>query len=373
MCNHNNTISNESRYATLSTRGNLDELKCHYLEYEISTTTEFNEYPVYIAIIDNTGVSDYIETIKTAISALLESLNPNSYFGLIYFNDKVGLFNLKSEICQISNIPIHSKSGKVSIELNDIINKDFPIAVKIKEYKNCIINAIENIPFIIENEDDNTNGKPRAFGSCINYILNYFSNHTNNKHTRLINFIHGIPNYGKGSLSSTEQNNNNNNNDNDNNTENSNIIQFYKEQGINACDNNISIDLIILNDNNKINNSNSNNKNNNNNFGLKSIKYLSSKTMGNITYYDSNNYNNIAMDIYKYYHREIPYDCLLKIRTSNGFTIKEQNNYGNKEVEGIQEIKKDNNILNLYHLPSCLSFNSLSFDFQFTSHSGFSR
>ena len=54
--------------------------------------TEVEATPLYIALVDLTGGSDFLELVRSALLAALEALPPSALFALITFSDSVPLF-----------------------------------------------------------------------------------------------------------------------------------------------------------------------------------------------------------------------------------------------------------------------------------------
>jgi len=52
--------------------------------------------PVYVALVDATGSEDYIELVKSALLAALESLPQSALFGLATFTNQVGQLRTQS-------------------------------------------------------------------------------------------------------------------------------------------------------------------------------------------------------------------------------------------------------------------------------------
>jgi hypothetical protein len=51
--------------------------------------------PLVLALVDAAGCEDFMDVVKSALLALVESLPPGARFGLITFSDRIGLHDLQ--------------------------------------------------------------------------------------------------------------------------------------------------------------------------------------------------------------------------------------------------------------------------------------
>lgn len=109
LCDAVNYFADASykRYGNRKKVSELPELSSSFVELDVNTKStrdkhdtdedEDEEYvrdtyfdrPVYIAMVDATGQDDFLELVKSALTAALEALNPDSLFGLVTFGPKV--------------------------------------------------------------------------------------------------------------------------------------------------------------------------------------------------------------------------------------------------------------------------------------------
>ena len=57
--------------------------------------------PVVLALVDVAGCDDFVEVVKSALLALVESLPPGAQFGLITFSDRIGLHDLQGALAAL--------------------------------------------------------------------------------------------------------------------------------------------------------------------------------------------------------------------------------------------------------------------------------
>jgi len=80
-----------------------------------------------------------------------------------------------------------------------------------------------------------------------------------------------------------------------------------------------------------------------------------------VVLYDNLENSNLPQDIFRQYSGSLAFRGLFRCRTSTGFRA--SHSYGH--------LLPDANYENLYHLAGCDPFKSFTFDFEFTSSSGF--
>ena len=52
----------------------------------------------HVAIVDETGSEEYFELLSSSILAALQALDDNSWFALVTFSNRIGLYDLLSDI-----------------------------------------------------------------------------------------------------------------------------------------------------------------------------------------------------------------------------------------------------------------------------------
>eukprot|EP01098_Paradermamoeba_levis_P012002 TRINITY_DN5188_c0_g1_i1.p1 TRINITY_DN5188_c0_g1~~TRINITY_DN5188_c0_g1_i1.p1 ORF type:complete len:601 (-),score=181.46 TRINITY_DN5188_c0_g1_i1:68-1870(-) len=298
-----------------------------------STTTSHNKFlqefaqsSIYIAAVDLTGSREFLGLVKDGLLAAIEALPPSSYFGLITFSDRIGIFDLRSPQLHIKHIPI-SSSSTTKVSLSDV----FPLShflVKIDTCLQNISNAIDNLINLVTWE------QKRGLGSLLLSINDYLSFGDFTPNVRMGIFLAGAPNYGIGALQEEKTQ--------DLSPQNS----FYTDQAEKSAQLGICIDLFVVS---------------NSFVGLSTIKFLTVRTGGNIMMYGLNANASLPQDIYRQLNKPQAMQGMLRLRTSEEFSVSHY--YGH--------LYPDSSFENLYHVVGCDQFKTFAFDFDFTSPSGF--
>eukprot|EP01117_Protostelium_nocturnum_P018275 TRINITY_DN7614_c0_g1_i1.p1 TRINITY_DN7614_c0_g1~~TRINITY_DN7614_c0_g1_i1.p1 ORF type:complete len:726 (-),score=211.79 TRINITY_DN7614_c0_g1_i1:105-2237(-) len=280
--------------------------------------------PLFLSLVDvSSSSSSMLDVVKESIISQLEILPEKSLFGLITFGDSIGLYDLSHSIPHLLHIPILKGEAGCYVQIQEVLPLS-RLFVKIEDNKENILNAIASIR-ISSNESN-------GFGTCVEYLLDYFEVNPVLKFNRVSVFISGPCNHGVGRTDDSSHS----------------LLplsSFYKEQASRASDLGVCFDLYLIKPKEDTE------------MGLATFKFLSLSTGGNVRLYRSTIDCTLPQDIFRQYSGTIAFNSLVRIRTSKEFTV--QSVYGHH--------KEDEKNENLYQLAGVDSFQSISFQFQFTS------
>lgn len=132
-------------------------------------------------------------------------------------------------------------------------------------------------------------------------------------------------------------------------------MEFYSEKGSEAAKMGVCIDIYAIKNREQENEEE---------IDLKNIKSLVMMSGGKLFLYEPIDLERIAQDIYRQqiFTKNYAVEGLLRIRTSDGFEIVPINNGW---------WISDQKYKNLFHVPYCDRYRTITFDFQFTQMDGF--
>lgn len=338
--------------------------------------------PAYVLVVDVSGDEAFCESIKSSLLATLEALPPSSLIGLCTFSDRIGLYDLRSDIPHIlyTQIPSDGKAPS-AVPLSEV----FPIdsfLVNLAENKNNIASAIESISTsfsrknsiknhnceknpencnlnkfckdsaLSEKPSNNAKNKksptpPRGFGSVVSSLISYLTADERFRiFARILNFISGCPNFGMGicdedrfRLDDSKSIDSKLLND---------YTDFYCKQALIASHSAICFDLYVV----------SNLKYSD----LTSIRYLSLMTGGNLLLYETVEDASLPQDLYRQLKQNHAFDCIVRFRTSPEFHVSSV--YGH--------LVADEQISDMFRIAGCDQSKIFSLNFDFESSRGFS-
>jgi predicted transcriptional regulator len=98
--------------------------------------------------------------------------------------------------------------------------------------------------------------------------------------------------------------------------------------------------------------------------GLNKLSVLSKYSGGTVQYYKDSDVSSIPQDLFRRISSDsLCFNTVLRLRTSDNFKVK----------HSFDRLVGDSNVDNLYYIPSVDRYTCISFDFEFTSSSGFDR
>ncbi|CAD7704801.1 unnamed protein product [Ostreobium quekettii] len=146
------------RYANITQDRLPEELKLNLLEVECDAPVADDEdeapwspqanlpsesCPIYIMLVDTCSSDDFLEEIKNALATALEALPPYALFGLLSFDDRVSLYDVKGAVPSQKKIAVLD-SGPLLCPLGDIIPLQRLLA-PVGDCKECILKAFEGL------------------------------------------------------------------------------------------------------------------------------------------------------------------------------------------------------------------------------------
>lgn len=371
ICGERNDVT--ERYATSDNRMQLPELKENCLDFIVEDpnnpqTPEKNSHdseqssdtlsaqntggvydpsdlsnvPIFIAVVELTGPSDFLSLVKSGLTAALEALPPCTLFGLITYSNRIGVFDLRSSIPHVQHLHIpFDPYTEPSLSLDEI----FPLSyflVRVDEFLSNITSGIESLSSIASSNVTSE----RGLGSTIKLLLSSLTSSYQSINARISVFMSGTPNYGMGELEIYHEPKSS--------TDLSPQTNFYREEAIVAARAGIGIDMYVVKG---IRDTQGHTPE----IGLRSLKFLTSFTGGNLVLYSSANNSSLPQDVYRHLSKSQALHGLLRIRTSKDFCVSES--YGH--------FFPDENFENLYHLSLCDHYRSFAFDFELSSPNAF--
>ena len=122
LCGNRNRMP--SRYSRSGDRSRLPEFagECYELEMRPTADDEvtFGERPAYIAIVDGSGDADFMELVRSALSAAVSALEPTDYFCLVTVTEDIGLYDLRAAVPAVRQVAVPS-SGRLSLALEELL------------------------------------------------------------------------------------------------------------------------------------------------------------------------------------------------------------------------------------------------------------
>eukprot|EP00116_Pleurobrachia_bachei_P005746 sb/3466008/ len=177
MCHTENEVT--ARY---SNNAKHPELTQTLVEMNIPPDAEDNSIavdppllPIYIGVVDITGGPDYISTVQRSLSKLVESLSDDSLFGLVVFDDRIGVYNLYCGKPHVRHVRINS--GSCPINLEEMTQHDDTF-VRVGDMRESINAAIENISSVA------LQGGNRCLATTVQSLVDFFGTYQGHTYFR---------------------------------------------------------------------------------------------------------------------------------------------------------------------------------------------
>ncbi|GAM18106.1 hypothetical protein SAMD00019534_012810 [Acytostelium subglobosum LB1] len=319
---------------------------------------EYNHYknnPIYVAVIDQSGNPEQMETIRNGLEALVHALPDNCLFGMAIYSHRIGLFNLNDSVPMLKYIDVVGGDSALAQEISfDDILPLTSFLVNKAECETNILNAINILTDGVNvaaaaasNSTTKKGGNVRTLGPLVSRLLDYLSFDNITFNVKVGVFLNGCPSYGDGvvenDFTSVEALY-------DEQLKASFLLpsnNFFQRQAERATQVGVHFDMYCIG---------------NNFYGFDTIKFLSTSTGGNLYRYTNLSPKcPLPQDIYKLISNGWGFHGLMRVRTSQNFSV--DNCFGN--------VIASKNYDNLYHIESCSPFTSIAFDFKFTDPSAF--
>eukprot|EP00884_Botryococcus_braunii_P002587 jgi/Botrbrau1/12329/Bobra.4_3s0002.2 len=242
LCGHLNeyhSVSNQ-RYARASQRAKCPELRAGLLEVDCPVDAGVNAAsedgdgwmevaasPIFVALVDRSGGPDYLELVRTALLAALEAVPPSSLFALLTFADTVELYDLRGRAPAVLSVPLTEEGGgPTACDLASVLPLD-AVLTSLVQHKDTLTAAIDGLePALGTGEGAPA---PRGFGGALQAVLRYLGSAVQTVEplrsgtgdndggpvgpsyrsvsttaafagARLMAFLSGPPNFGRGSI-----------------------------------------------------------------------------------------------------------------------------------------------------------------------------
>ncbi len=306
------------------------------------------DFPVFVFVVDVSGSDDYIELVKSAILAALETLPDKAWIGLLVFSSTVGLYNLKSEVPYVRFTQIPS-AGLLSLPLDQVL----PISnflVRLGPNKDNVAAAVESIHSSSSSSPPSSsplqNSSKRGLGSCLAALIDFLQLKDNSLHARLLVFLGGLVNWGAGRLdlgSSHRQSIDVNDSKREIKTM-APQTTFYSELAGAAASAGVCVDLFCVTEEF---------------MDLASLKFLTLATGGNLLLYDGPQTASLPQDLYKQLSQELAFGGLFRVRTSQNFRL--ATCYGH--------LYEDREFAQVFRVAGCDPRKAICVDFDFTNES----
>jgi hypothetical protein len=145
LCGHRNRTP--ARYNRAGDRNRVPELSGAVYELEMSPSKDdelaFGESQAFIAIVDTSGDSDFMELVRNGLGAAVSALSAGDFFGIVTVGQDVGLYDMRGEVPSVRHIAIPT-SGELPIGLDEVLPLD-ELLVPVNEYAEMIKLAIDSL------------------------------------------------------------------------------------------------------------------------------------------------------------------------------------------------------------------------------------
>ena len=229
ICGNRNRMP--ARYTRQGDRARLPEFagECYELDMKPTADDEvsFGERPAYIVIVDGSGDGDFMELVRSALSAAVSALEPTDLFALVTVTEDIGLYDLRAAVPAVRQVAVPS-SGGLSLPLEELLPLGEAL-VQVGRYAEEIKAAIDSLlapeemaameaaagEAAAEHADDEA-GEARVkempaevtakrrvgFGAAVSAVVDLLSTAPSGASyaPRILSFLSGLPNHGAGSL-----------------------------------------------------------------------------------------------------------------------------------------------------------------------------
>ncbi|KAH3757664.1 secretory protein Sec24B [Pelomyxa schiedti] len=310
LCQHHNTITGNSRYASVMTRARLTELTSPFFDYsaDLEVSPEQStipgsvplgdsrmDIPTYIALVDLTGGESYIDLVISGLLALLEGLPKYGRFGIVTASqNSVGIFDITSPYPHYKAVAAREEGSTTvtSLMLHEVIPFS-RMTASIASYSDQMSNSIESLRSLISS----TPTCAPAFGPALKSLISTISLHGPCS-VRVLTFLSGPPSFGVGVLRPVQLSNGSGL---------APTCSFYQEQAREAAKFCACIDLIIVSDGF---------------VGLPTLRFLAELTGGIIRVYSpASPEGSLPHDLYQWCSHQHSFRGEMKILTSSSLKV----------------------------------------------------
>lgn len=376
LCGNRNRMP--SRYTRSGDRSRLPELMGECFELEMRPTADdevtFGERPAYIAIVDGSGDADFMELVRSALSAAVSALEPTDYFCLVTVTEDIGLYDLRAAVPAVRQVAVPS-SGKLSLALEELLPLGEAL-VQVGRAAEAIKAAIDSLlapeerelmelesselgstepdeageAHVREPPAQKTAKRRVGFGSAVSAVVELLATAPSSSTyaPRIMSFLSGLPNHGAGSLRPRSSNG-----------EDGRRVKstpgltpttpFYSNLGRCCAERGICADLWIISHKGT---------------DLGSLKPLCTLSGGVLHLYEpvaKEGWASVPQDIFNALSRKRAMQGMLRLRTSEEFAT----------TRAFGHLTPDSQYDNLYHITACDEDASFAFDLDFTDATTF--
>jgi len=188
--------------------------------------------PVYVALIDLTASEEVLDVVRAGVVAAIEAVGEDALFGVVSFDDRVGLYDVSGDGASVVRHVRLAPSGAVAVPLEDALPLE-RFLCRVGERKGKLVDAVESTRSTRRRGGGGGGGNGggggdgdatprRAFGPALEAVLAWLGadgvgelkgsggggaregNEGTLRHPscRVLSFLCGIPNAGDGALSS---------------------------------------------------------------------------------------------------------------------------------------------------------------------------
>jgi hypothetical protein len=376
ICGNRNRMP--ARYTRSGDRSRLPEFSGECYELEMRPTADdevtFGERPAYIAIVDGSGDGDFMELVRSALSAAVSALEPTDYFALVTVTDDIGLYDLRAAVPAVRQVAVPS-SGGLSLTLEELLPLGEAL-VQVGRAGDAIKAAIDSLlapeelaameaaasdmgsaepdeageAQVREAPAEVTAKRRVGFGSAVSAVVDLLATAPSSASyaPRIMSFLSGLPNHGAGSLRPRSTNGA------DGRRQKSSpglkpSTQFYTNLGRTCAERGICADLWIISHKGT---------------DLGSLRPLCTLSGGVLHLYEpvaKEGWASVPQDVFNALSRKRAMQGMLRLRTSEEF----------RTARAFGHLTPDSQYDNLYHITACDEDASFAFDLDFADASTF--
>eukprot|EP00210_Caulerpa_lentillifera_P001514 g1452.t1 len=335
-------------------------------------------FPVYIALLDTLCTEDWLECMKSSLITGLEALPSEALFGLITFDDKIKVYDLKTQTPFCRSVTILDDVPLIT-PLEDICPFEQFLAPIVNQEANkskmqTTLNAPE-LPEVQRSEEDPP-CRGQGLGTILQALLQYLTPLQRTREAsepgkpvprcaQILTFLSGPPTLGLGSLdgyittkkillnkeksSMTEEAQLTGSVFSENEKELQQAakpgLEFYNQTALIAASLGVLIDVFVFTGQSA---------------GLEILSALADHTGGSLWIYTNTINAMLTQDLFRRLTTVNAHSCLLRVRTSSGLKI--------SRVYG--RVLRDPRFDEIFHMLSCDPYQTVCMDFEHTSSSG---
>ena len=377
ICGNRNRMP--ARYTRQGDRARLPEFagECYELDMKPTADDEvsFGERPAYIAVVDGSGDGDFMELVRSALSAAVSALEPTDLFALVTVTEDIGLYDLRAAVPAVRQVAVPS-SGGLSVPLEELLPLGEAL-VQVGRYAETIKAAIDSLlapeemaameaaagEVAAQHADDEagesqvkeipaeaTAKRRVGFGAAVSAVVDLLSTAPSGASyaPRILSFLSGLPNHGAGSLRPRTSNGA------DGRRQKSTpslkpATPFYRNLGRLCAERGICADLYIISHKGT---------------DLGSLRPLCTLSGGVLHLYEpvaKEGWASVPQDVFNALSRKRAMQGMLRLRTSEEF----------RTSKAFGHLTPDSQYENLYHVTACDEGSSFAFDLDFADASTF--